>query len=526
MAKENRKPIRKNNLVEQSGMLKEIWQRHTDVQEQMLRLRSVPVRVLPESAKVVGEKLYLTADENEKSNRVVDEIASAFKISSNEINIKDGYFFADATILDSLSLEKRIQLSERSALNFVSSSFMPVIDGCVFCKENTQKVNFEDIEKPLHDNFPSLKIKRDIKNQTVYFCQEYETVEQGYLLKKIIYSELNELMKDKLNYTIYSIPDSKIKITFEIDKQAKKESQSTAVREVRGAVFSVNNNDFGKLIQINYPKLTFDISGDSFEKTKQLFESKIVISIEPNLTGDLEKINRLKSSLNNILQGTNLQNPNLKEFIFDAEKAKKIENIKDYINHSSITFQELETHLLNNKVNDSQKQAIIKTLLAEDLALIQGPPGTGKSTAIAEMIWQHIRKNSKEKILLTSETNLAVDNAIDRIVNNNHNLVKPIRIGGEDKLEMEGRQFSIDVMKRWVEKGGVEIDEDEQNEDEDEDSLPQKLILQNWLGNIQRRIQKLELNDEAFKLWMAILTNPSKEIRKLFYDNYIKNWAL
>ncbi len=71
--------------------------------------------------------------------------------------------------------------------------------------------------------------------------------------------------------------------------------------------------------------------------------------------------------------------------------------------------------LNKTKLNKSQKQAVFKSLYATELALIQGPPGTGKSTAIAEIIWQHIRKNQREKILLTSETNLAVDNAIDRL---------------------------------------------------------------------------------------------------------------
>ena len=82
--------------------------------------------------------------------------------------------------------------------------------------------------------------------------------------------------------------------------------------------------------------------------------------------------------------------------------------------------------------------------------MIQGPPGTGKSTAIAEMIWQHTRKFPKKKILLTSETNLAVDNAIDRVVNNQHNLIKPIRIGDDSRLESEGLQFSYSAMYRWA----------------------------------------------------------------------------
>jgi superfamily I DNA and/or RNA helicase len=380
---------------------------------------------------------------------------------------------------------------------------------------------FLDLDIFLRDKFPSIQTRRDDKNGTLYFYQEYQTQEQGYRLRQVIESEINTLDTNTFEVGLYPIPDGKEKYIIEIDTQSKRESQATAVKELCGADFCVGKNTFGKLFRVNYPQLIFDISGDNFEKAKQLFESHIVNSIEPNLTGDLEKINRLKSSLNNILRGTNLQNKNLKEFIFDAEKAKKIENIEYHINPLSETFQELESHLLNGKVNESQKQAIIKTLLAEDLAIIQGPPGTGKSTAIAEMIWQHIRCNSEERILLTSETNLAVDNAIDRIVNYNHNLVKPIRIGGEEKLEMEGRQFSLDVMKQWVENSTLDIDEDEQNYEEE--TLPQKLILQNWIDNIKRRIDKEELEDDICSLWNNMLSNPTKGVRQLFYDNYIKN---
>src|SRR5690606_6767359 len=123
--------------------------------------------------------------------------------------------------------------------------------------------------------------------------------------------------------------------------------------------------------------------------------------------------------------------------------------IEYHIHNSSETYNSLNNHLLNKRINEPQKQAIIKTLLAEDLALIQGPPGTGKSTAIAEIIWQHIRKDSKERILLTSETNLAVDNAIDRLKNGQNNVVKPIRFGNTDNLESEGYFYSLEAIENW-----------------------------------------------------------------------------
>jgi superfamily I DNA and/or RNA helicase len=371
----------------------------------------------------------------------------------------------------------------------------------------------------LREKFPSIQTRRNDREGNLYFYQEYQTQEQSIIIRDMINSELDESDINAFDFGLYEIPNNKEKYIITIDNQSKRESLVAAVKELRGANFCIGKNDFGKLFRVNYPEMIFDISGDNFEQTKQVFESKIISSIEPNLTGDIEKINRLKKSLGNILSGKNLQNPNLKDFIFDAEKATKIDDIDYHTNISSGTYQDLDCHLLNKNINASQKQAIIKTLLAKDLALIQGPPGTGKSTAIAEIIWQHIRKNPKERILLTSETNLAVDNAIDRIVNKWHNLVKPIRIGDEEKLEMEGRQFSLDVMKRWVENGNVEIENDEQ----DEELLPQKLILQNWIENIQRRIDRNEIDVVGFELWKNLLNNPPKQIRNIFFENYIKN---
>ena len=79
-------------------------------------------------------------------------------------------------------------------------------------------------------------------------------------------------------------------------------------------------------------------------------------------------------------------------------KAKSIENIEYLLTKTSEEWQDFESNLFSKNLNESQRQADFKSLYAEELALIQGPPGTGKSTAIAEIIWQHIRKEPKQKI--------------------------------------------------------------------------------------------------------------------------------
>jgi len=174
-----------------------------------------------------------------------------------------------------------------------------------------QDIKLDGIENVLREKFPSIQTQRNDSIGTLYFYQEYKTQEQASILKEMIFSELNELDSTGFKYDLFEIPDDKEKYILSIDIQTRREAQLAVVKELRGSDFCVEGDSLGKLFRVNYPELTFDISGDNYERTKQLFELKSIDSIEPNLIGDLEKINRLKESFKNILTGNNLQNPNL-----------------------------------------------------------------------------------------------------------------------------------------------------------------------------------------------------------------------
>ncbi|WP_461629089.1 DEAD/DEAH box helicase [Labilibaculum euxinus] len=70
----------------------------------------------------------------------------------------------------------------------------------------------------------------------------------------------------------------------------------------------------------------------------------------------------------------------------------------------------------NNSTNSSGKVAINKALQSESLFLIQGPPGTGKTSVIAEITAQELAKNKEARIAIVSETHVAVDNALEKII--------------------------------------------------------------------------------------------------------------
>ncbi|EIC30166.1 DEAD/DEAH box helicase [Methylomicrobium album] len=67
------------------------------------------------------------------------------------------------------------------------------------------------------------------------------------------------------------------------------------------------------------------------------------------------------------------------------------------------------------KAGDPAFKLISKALSTEDLFFMQGPPGTGKTTAIVEIILQTIKAKPGARILISSETHVAVDNAFDRL---------------------------------------------------------------------------------------------------------------
>jgi tRNA A-37 threonylcarbamoyl transferase component Bud32 len=74
--------------------------------------------------------------------------------------------------------------------------------------------------------------------------------------------------------------------------------------------------------------------------------------------------------------------------------------------------------------SDNQQKAVINALNREPLTIIQGPPGTGKTTVITEIVFQILNKQPNAKILITSQTNDAVDNVLDNLLEKDLPLVR------------------------------------------------------------------------------------------------------
>lgn len=66
-------------------------------------------------------------------------------------------------------------------------------------------------------------------------------------------------------------------------------------------------------------------------------------------------------------------------------------------------------------LDEDKQEAVASALGSSDVLLLRGPPGTGKTTFIAELIMQELDRDPGARILLASQTHVAIDNAVERV---------------------------------------------------------------------------------------------------------------
>ena len=86
-------------------------------------------------------------------------------------------------------------------------------------------------------------------------------------------------------------------------------------------------------------------------------------------------------------------------------------------NRWNIDYEGFAESVINQrlKTDETQRNAVLEALHKKPVYLIQGPPGTGKTTVIVELIQQIIKGNPHAKILVTSQSNMAVDNVLEQL---------------------------------------------------------------------------------------------------------------
>ncbi|MEZ4774841.1 MAG: AAA domain-containing protein [Bacteroidia bacterium] len=100
---------------------------------------------------------------------------------------------------------------------------------------------------------------------------------------------------------------------------------------------------------------------------------------------------------------------------------------------------------------DAQDRAVRKILFNDPITMIQGPPGTGKTTVIVEAIRQIVQIDPRAKILVTSQSNFAVDNVLQKLAKAK---LPVIRLGNPDRIKQPSiKKFALNhSLRTWADR--------------------------------------------------------------------------
>nr|MBP7185120.1 hypothetical protein [Saprospiraceae bacterium] len=369
---------------------------------------------------------------------------------------------------------------------------------------------------------PAIKTKLSDNGLKLSFFCFFDNHDLLQLLVAKIKDVIDPIVKDDMQYTFDELQEGKLKYFLNFKQEEFEADIISKFNYLRGEAIYLWNarkpKPFGTILKIDFPKIVIEMESMIEEICIPGLSAKVCCTLK----GERDKIMRLSNTID-IIFSTSKQgilNENLPAILMDSSKATSIQGDILRTAEYKKAINDIDSSLLSMNINDRQKEAIAKCLLAKDFFLIQGPPGTGKSTAIAELIWQHIRSNISTRkmpyrVLVTSETNLAVDNALDKLRSKTHLLIKPIRFGSDDKLDKEGRRFSLESLKQWVLFGNEDLKKDKSNSN----------ILQDWIGLISNRAKSKSTaeNNQASQNWLTFLSNPNEHLRSILFNHYTKN---
>lgn len=210
------------------------------------------------------------------------------------------------------------------------------------------------------------------------------------------------------------------------------------MRQRRGEELPDNEINVGDLVMIskNQPLRDDNPTGTVAEKTQ--YSLTVVFDQEP--AGFVYgKGLRLDLYVNDIT---------FQRMLDALEKVEKAEDrlaeIRDrFLGIEEMEFNDIEpkVEFINQNLNESQKKAVKKALQARDFFLIHGPPGTGKTMTCIEIIRQAI--GPKKDILATADSNTAVDNLVERLVQAD---VDVVRVGHPVRVTPILREHTLDYL--------------------------------------------------------------------------------
>lgn len=292
---------------------------------------------------------------------------------------------------------------------------------------NNVTYKVETISTPFY--FVSVN-EKDIEIDEANAITNLNGIVMGYKLEQYKYEQLKEELRDKVQEFV------NIKV-----KGGEKE-----IKKIRSFADNLYLSNEDEISDYNVKQLcSFGLVNISEE------EGFLILSGELKTTGSFKylhlydmgqkvKLESIDNSLRLIKQGETGAAAELLEYIIGS-KTMPNKRIKRTQNDGKDSYLE--------GLDESQKQAFIMATDGSPVSLIKGPPGTGK-THVINAIVQYITKELHEKVVISSQTHVAIDNVLDKLMEN-YDLIIPNRITNR-RNKYAGSAIDTTLYKTWAKK--------------------------------------------------------------------------
>lgn len=297
------------------------------------------------------------------------------------------------------------------------------------------------------------KLANSNEKDTSYLSGKRSIKKELSFYKDLLNKEIEILNRNhfKLNYSSYQvIDDHELHLT--INNNEKYSSNADIASHIDRATppqpeeFQYNLSPKADLKQVKRP---VSISGTvyDFDPKNRILKIKDIERLEKgsifnngflfeDISKELQEKTRQLDALKKV-ENNEVQNRDLIHYLFNPSELKG-----SFLNVDVLdTVCQTDADGKPFSYSHNQQRAIINALHREPLTVIQGPPGTGKTTVITEIVLQILSSKPDAKILITSQTNDAVDNVLDNLLTKE---VPFVRLSGVNPPKQSLRKHTLE----------------------------------------------------------------------------------
>lgn len=179
-----------------------------------------------------------------------------------------------------------------------------------------------------------------------------------------------------------------------------------------------------------------------------------------------------------------------------------------------------------SKIDDGKQAAVAAGMGARDCVVVTGPPGTGKTRMISELVAQELKRKSDSRILLVSQTHVAIDNALERLCE--LGIPGIVRMGREDdsRVAASSKQLTLDTqLQSWAagvrQRAETHFAEYSKNAGIPTEELRAAIHLQEWIvthrraEHLSERLREAQENTETTASRLELVDDPEELTKRI-----------